>query len=134
MAAVPPGAAEQSRAVRLAHNRYPHSPGGTLPLHQRGISKIMADSSGEPSEAAKRQARREEYNPLPLTGKRAHLKPTAHRCNDRVEDVVQGIFKSKWRDNLYPQISLMFECLNSQPGQEPTAPYTHVTPTPPDDP
>jgi len=94
----------------------------------------MADSSGEPSEASKRQARREEYNPLPLTGKRAHLKPTPHRCNDRVEDVVQGIFKSKWRDNLYPQISLMFECLNSQPGQEPTAPYTHVTPTPPDDP
>ena len=132
MAAVPPGpgAAEQ---CPLLITGIPICL-GDLPLHQRGISKIMADSSGEPSEAAKRQARREEYNPLPLTGKRAHLKPTAHRCNDRVEDVVQGIFKSKWRDNLYPQISLMFECLNSQPGQEPTAPYTHVTPTPPDDP
>ena len=39
MAAVPPGAAEQSRAVPLAHNRYPHSPGGHCPCTNGGLAK-----------------------------------------------------------------------------------------------
>jgi len=54
-----------------------------------------------------------------------------HRCNDRLEDAIEGLFEGAPRENFFPLLRLLFECVAAEPGQEPTTPYRFVKPLPP---
>jgi len=54
-----------------------------------------------------------------------------HRCNDRLEDAIQGLFEGSPSVNFFPLVALFRACLASEAGQEPTAPFRFVTPLPP---
>ncbi|KAJ2957431.1 hypothetical protein NQZ79_g6835 [Umbelopsis isabellina] len=45
-------------------------------------------------------------------------KPKAHRCNEHLEDVLNGI--SSWPMDFSKPFGVFWKCLRSQPGQEPT--------------
>ncbi|KAK9800337.1 hypothetical protein WJX73_005254 [Symbiochloris irregularis] len=49
--------------------------------------------------------------------------PTPHRCNDRVEDVVQALFTLEFSAKIKPAWSTFMKCMRSEVGQEPTDPY-----------
>ena len=54
-----------------------------------------------------------------------------HRCNDRLEDAIEGLFEGAPRENFFPLMRLLFECVAAEPGHEPSAPYRFVKPLPP---
>lgn len=54
-----------------------------------------------------------------------------HRCNDRLEDAIQGLFEGSPSVNFLPLVTLFRACLASEVGREPTAPFRFVTPLPP---
>ena len=56
--------------------------------------------------------------------------PRPHRCNDRLEDAIQGLFEGSPRTNFWPLAQLAWRCFQTEPGQEPTEPYRYVTVTP----
>ena len=63
------------------------------------------------------------------TASQKPLRP--HRCNDRLEDAIQGLFEDLPSVNFFPLVALFRACLASEAGQEPTAPFRFVTPLPP---
>ena len=46
-----------------------------------------------------------------------------HRCNDRVEDVIQAMFEGNPFLTVPPTVTLLRRCLNSEVGTEPEEPY-----------
>eukprot|EP00240_Pyramimonas_obovata_P009541 CAMPEP_0118935510 /NCGR_PEP_ID=MMETSP1169-20130426/15683_1 /TAXON_ID=36882 /ORGANISM="Pyramimonas obovata, Strain CCMP722" /LENGTH=90 /DNA_ID=CAMNT_0006878555 /DNA_START=188 /DNA_END=460 /DNA_ORIENTATION=- len=55
--------------------------------------------------------------------------PTPHRCNDRLEDVIEALFApGYWSENLVPTWRVFMNCMNSEVGQEPTDPFRFYTP------
>ncbi|GMH41405.1 hypothetical protein BSKO_09315 [Bryopsis sp. KO-2023] len=56
-----------------------------------------------------------------------------HRCNDRVEDVIQALFEGfgDYRNTLRPAWSVMWRCFRSNEGEEPADPFLYVTPSNP---
>ncbi|KAL3693007.1 hypothetical protein R1sor_006658 [Riccia sorocarpa] len=52
-------------------------------------------------------------------GKVAH----PHRCNDRLEDLIQALFEGDPRKNLPGPWRLFWQCIHSNPGEEPTEPF-----------
>ena len=54
-----------------------------------------------------------------------------HRCNDRLEDAIEGLFAGAPRENFFPLLRLLRDCIASEPGHEPTEPYRFVRPLPP---
>ena len=57
--------------------------------------------------------------------------PRPHRCNDRLEDAIQGLFEGSPRTNFWPLAQVAWRCFQTQPGEEPTEPYRYVTVTVP---
>ena len=51
-----------------------------------------------------------------------------HRCNDRVEDVIQALFEGNPLLTVPHTVGLARRCLMSKPGEEPTEAYLFVTP------
>ena len=54
-----------------------------------------------------------------------------HRCNDRVEDVIQAMFEGNPFLTVPPTVTLLRRCLNSENGQEPEEPYLFLDLPPP---
>jgi hypothetical protein len=55
--------------------------------------------------------------------------PRPHRCNDRIEDAISGLFESSDpREHFLPLARLAWRCFRSEPGQEPQEPYKFVDP------
>ncbi|TVU08565.1 hypothetical protein EJB05_41974, partial [Eragrostis curvula] len=72
--------------------------------------------------------RRESPWGLPEGDKR---QPKAHRCNDRAEDVVQACFEGNPFKTVPGPFKLFWQCMRSNPGEEPTEPYTYLQLDPP---
>ncbi|KAL3155795.1 hypothetical protein ABBQ32_012811 [Trebouxia sp. C0010 RCD-2024] len=53
--------------------------------------------------------------------------PRPHRCNARVEDVLQALFTLEFRAKVRPAWKNMRECFKSEPGHEPNQAYLCVT-------
>ncbi|KAK1258788.1 hypothetical protein QJS04_geneDACA018699 [Acorus gramineus] len=53
-------------------------------------------------------------------------KPRAHRCNDRVEDVIQAAFEGNPFKTVPGPFKLFWRCMRSKPGEEPTEPFTYL--------
>ena len=71
--------------------------------------------------------------PLPGFRRGVHLYDTtnvakAHRCNDRLEDVVQGLFEGNPLLTVPPAWRLFTQCLRSAEGEEPRDPFLYHTP------
>ena len=71
--------------------------------------------------------------PLPGFRRGVHLYDTtntakAHRCNDRLEDVVQGLFEGNPLLTVPPAWKLFTQCLRSAEGEEPQDPFLYHTP------
>ena len=62
-----------------------------------------------------------------LTEKRA--KP--HRCNDRLEDVIQALFEGNPLLTVPPAFTMFQKCLASDVGKEPEDPYLFLDLPPP---
>ena len=54
-----------------------------------------------------------------------------HRCNDRVEDVIQAMFEGNPFLTVPPTVTLLRRCPNSEIGQEPEEPYLFLDLPPP---
>ncbi|KAM3193513.1 hypothetical protein ACQJBY_070254 [Aegilops geniculata] len=72
--------------------------------------------------------RRESPWGLPEGDKR---QPKAHRCNDRVEDVVQAAFEGNPFKTVPGPFKVFWQCMRSKPGEEPTVPFTYLQLDPP---
>ncbi|KAI3677149.1 hypothetical protein L1987_86770 [Smallanthus sonchifolius] len=57
--------------------------------------------------------------------------PKAHRCNDRVEDVVQACFEGNPFKTIPGPFKLFWQCMQSKPGEEPTEPFYYLQLAPP---
>ena len=89
-------------------------------------------SGSRSEEAAQREAFREgvkrgvyrehQGDLLYVTKNRA--KP--HRCNDRVEDVIQALFEGNPLLTVPPALAMARKCLNSEVGEEPMEPYLYL--------
>ena len=51
-----------------------------------------------------------------------------HRCNDRLEDVVQALFEGNPLLAVPPAWSLFVKCMRSEIGDEPRDPFLYHTP------
>ncbi|KAK1568890.1 hypothetical protein Q3G72_030136 [Acer saccharum] len=60
-----------------------------------------------------------------------HRQPKAHRCNDRAEDVIQACFEGNPFKTVPGPFKLFWRCMRSNPGEEPTEPYTYLQFDPP---
>eukprot|EP00878_Enallax_costatus_P008489 GHUV01008873.1.p2 GENE.GHUV01008873.1~~GHUV01008873.1.p2 ORF type:complete len:121 (+),score=26.40 GHUV01008873.1:327-689(+) len=56
---------------------------------------------------------------------------TPHRCDDRVTDLCRCIVAWESLENLKQTWRVMWECVASEPGQEPKGPYVLVVPSDP---
>lgn len=54
-----------------------------------------------------------------------------HRCNDRLEDLIQALFEGDPRRNLPGPAKLFYQCLQSNPGEEPSDPFFFLKIDPP---
>ncbi|BBN06582.1 hypothetical protein Mp_3g22380 [Marchantia polymorpha subsp. ruderalis] len=54
-----------------------------------------------------------------------------HRCNDRLEDLIQALFEGDPRKNLPGPWRLLWQCIRSNPGEEPTEPFSFLKIDPP---
>ncbi|CAM6117736.1 unnamed protein product [Calypogeia fissa] len=79
----------------------------------------------EQKQEQRRQARSEVYRHP--EGKVAQ----PHRCNDRLEDVIQALFEGSPRKNLPGPARLFYQCLQSNPGEEPSDPFFYLKIDPP---
>ncbi|KAG9454110.1 hypothetical protein H6P81_007014 [Aristolochia fimbriata] len=57
--------------------------------------------------------------------------PVAHRCNNRVEDVIQALFEGNPLETVPGPWKLMMQCFRSKKGEEPLEPYTYLKIDPP---
>ncbi|CAN4103472.1 unnamed protein product [Withania somnifera] len=57
--------------------------------------------------------------------------PKPHRCNDRVEDVVQACFEGNPFKTIPGPFKLFWQCMRSKPGEEPTEPFYYLQLEPP---
>ncbi|XP_042459474.1 uncharacterized protein LOC122043082 [Zingiber officinale] len=55
----------------------------------------------------------------------------AHRCNDRLEDIVQACFEGNPFKTVPGPFKLFWQCMNSNPGEEPTEPFYYLELDPP---
>ena len=94
-------------------------------------------SSGDAAEAAqtedfregvKRGVYREKQGDLLYVTKN-RAKP--HRCNDRVEDVIQALFEGNPLLTVPPALAMARRCVSSEPGKEPEEPYLYLDLPPP---
>ncbi|KAG4385975.1 hypothetical protein AAZX31_12G183700 [Glycine max] len=69
-------------------------------------------------------------SPWGVTGEN-HPEPKAHRCNDRVEDVIQACFEGNPFKTVPGPFKLFWQCMRSKPGEEPTEPFTYLDLEPP---
>ncbi|KAL4529562.1 hypothetical protein Ndes2526B_g04370 [Nannochloris sp. 'desiccata'] len=53
--------------------------------------------------------------------------PRPHRCNDRVEDLLQALFTLDFSEKIRPAWRNFRKCMKSEPGSEPTDPYLIIT-------
>jgi len=53
--------------------------------------------------------------------------PRPHRCNARVEDLIQALFTGEFSKKAGPAWSVMWRCIRSEIGQEPTDAYQVLT-------
>ncbi|KAH7842928.1 hypothetical protein Vadar_010799 [Vaccinium darrowii] len=60
-----------------------------------------------------------------------HKQPTPHRCNDRVEDVIQACFEGNPFKTVPGPFKLFWQCMRSRPGEEPTEPFYYLQLDPP---
>lgn len=51
-----------------------------------------------------------------------------HRCNDRLEDVIQGLFEGNPLLTVPPAWTLFVRCMRSEIGDEPKDPFLYHTP------
>ncbi|KOM43995.1 hypothetical protein LR48_Vigan05g160000 [Vigna angularis] len=56
-------------------------------------------------------------SPWGITGDN-HPEPKAHRCNDRVEDVIQACFEGNPFKTVPGPFKLFWQCMRSKPGSE----------------
>lgn len=49
-----------------------------------------------------------------------------HRCNDRVEDVIQSLFEGNPLLTVPPVFGLLRQCLSSKEGEEPQVPFRYL--------
>ena len=54
-----------------------------------------------------------------------------HRCNDRVEDVIQALFEGNPLLTVPPAFSVLRKCLASEEGKEPEVPFLYLDLPPP---
>ena len=54
-----------------------------------------------------------------------------HRCNDRVEDVIQALFEGNPLLTVPPALAMARRCVASEPGKEPEEPYLYLDLPPP---
>ena len=54
-----------------------------------------------------------------------------HRCNDRVEDVIQAMFEGNPLLTVPPAFAILRRCLASESGKEPEEPYLFLNLPPP---
>eukprot|EP00884_Botryococcus_braunii_P006904 jgi/Botrbrau1/16214/Bobra.0066s0002.2 len=67
-----------------------------------------------------------ELNDVPVRPKG----PRPHRCNDRIEDLLEAILTLDFGGKIRPAWKVLRLCLNSAPGSEPTEknfPYQIIT-------
>ncbi|KAE9600707.1 hypothetical protein Lalb_Chr14g0375741 [Lupinus albus] len=64
-------------------------------------------------------------SPWGITGDN-HPEPKPHRCNDRVEDVIQACFEGNPFKTVPGPFKLFWKCMHSKPGQEPTDPFFYL--------
>ncbi|PSS14422.1 Autophagy-related protein [Actinidia chinensis var. chinensis] len=60
-----------------------------------------------------------------------HRQPKPHRCNDRVEDVIQACFEGNPFKTVPGPFKLFWQCMRSKPGEEPTEPFYYLPPLDP---
>ncbi|XP_021734003.1 uncharacterized protein LOC110700719 [Chenopodium quinoa] len=60
-----------------------------------------------------------------------HRQPKPHRCNDRVEDVIQACFEGNPFKTVPGPFKLFYRCMRSKPGEEPTEPFYYLELDPP---
>ncbi|EPS60082.1 hypothetical protein M569_14723, partial [Genlisea aurea] len=60
-----------------------------------------------------------------------HKEPKAHRCNDRVEDVIYALFEGNPFKTVPGPFKLFWQCMRSKPGEEPTEPFYYLDLEPP---
>ena len=98
---------------------------------------IREPSSSDAAEAAqtedfregvKRGVYREKQGDLLYVTKN-RAKP--HRCNDRVEDVIQALFEGNPLLTVPPALAMARRCVASEPGKEPEEPYLYLDLPPP---
>ncbi|KAK7381142.1 hypothetical protein VNO78_33668 [Psophocarpus tetragonolobus] len=86
------------------------------------------EERGKMSSESRPVPRRE--SPWGITGEN-HPEPKAHRCNDRVEDVIQACFEGNPFKTVPGPFKLFWQCMRSKPGEEPTEPFTYLDLDPP---
>ena len=79
-------------------------------------------------EGVKRGVYREHQGDLLYVTKN-RAKP--HRCNDRVEDVIQALFEGNPLLTVPPALAMARKCVASEPGKEPEEPYLYLDLPPP---
>ena len=79
-------------------------------------------------EGVKRGVYREHQGDLLYVTKN-RAKP--HRCNDRVEDVIQALFEGNPLLTVPPALAMARKCVASEPGKEPEDPYLYLNLPPP---
>ncbi|KNA21945.1 hypothetical protein SOVF_038150 [Spinacia oleracea] len=60
-----------------------------------------------------------------------HRQPKPHRCNDRVEDVIQACFEGNPFKTVPGPFKLFYRCMRAKPGEEPTEPFYYLQLDPP---
>ncbi|KAJ7295345.1 hypothetical protein O6H91_02G125100 [Diphasiastrum complanatum] len=50
-----------------------------------------------------------------------------HRCNDRIEDLVQALFEGNLQKSVPSPARLLWRCMRSRPGEEPTEPFLFIS-------
>lgn len=96
------------------------SPGRT----EHASSVFAAASTSETAARAMESARNGKVELYPT-----HRRAREHRCNDRLEDVVQALFEGNPLLTVPPAWNLFMRCMRSEVGNEPTDPFLYHTPT-----
>jgi len=63
--------------------------------------------------------------------KEEYRQPRAHRCNDRLEDIIQACFEGNIFKTVPGPLRLFRECMKAKPGEEPTEPFFYLKLDPP---
>ncbi|KAL8474356.1 hypothetical protein ACS0TY_030990 [Phlomoides rotata] len=60
-----------------------------------------------------------------------HPEPKAHRCNDRLEDIIFALYEGNPFKTIPGPFKLFRQCMKSKPGEEPTDPFFYLDLEPP---